>query len=141
MDGYTFLLGISTVYSFQNAQSNELMDSYPQMQLGLEGKGLLHSRLFTGMITGTLPVLVTTPLNHAYRLHFLISENLFDFRVVRVVYTVPLPTSATVPPPPPSFHASFSLPSPHHRRCQLPLARAPATLAQRSDRDRTGGLV
>ena len=104
MDGYTFLLGISTVYSFQNAQSNELMDSYPQMQLGLEGKGLLHSRLFTGMITGTLPVLVTTPLNHAYRLHFLISENLFDFRVVRVVYTVPLPTSATVPPPPPSLY-------------------------------------
>ena len=40
-----------------------------------------HMPIFSEVHTREDPVLVTTPLNHAYRLHFLISENLFDFRV------------------------------------------------------------
>ena len=39
-----------------------------------------HMPIFSEVHTREDPVLVTTPLNHAYRLHFLISENLFDFR-------------------------------------------------------------
>ena len=41
-----------------------------------------HMPIFSEVHTREDPVLVTTPLNHAYRLYFLISEHLFDFRVV-----------------------------------------------------------
>ena len=40
-----------------------------------------HMPIFSEVHTREDPVLVTTPLNHAYRLYFLISEHLFDFRV------------------------------------------------------------